>query len=34
VALEQAENMITFESGKEIFRKALIYWNLIPSRSN
>jgi len=27
VALEQAENMITFESGKEIFRRALYYRN-------
>lgn len=34
VALTRAENMITFESGKGIFRKALIYWNSIPSSSN
>lgn len=30
VALDLAENMITFESGKEIFRRALNYWNTIP----
>ena len=34
MALGRAENMITFESGKEIFRKALIYWYSIPSSSN
>ena len=25
--LDQAEKMITFDSGKEIFRKALAFWN-------
>jgi bis(5'-nucleosidyl)-tetraphosphatase len=34
VLLDQAENMFTFASGKEVFRKALIYMNAIPSFSN
>ena len=34
IALDKAENMITFESGKEIFRKALSYWNSIHPNDN